>query len=111
MPKPNDHEVGSSLRFRDFLEILHNLNKGRFPSLDNSTHQYGAFLLRGLLTYNMTLSNNSRTDNSSDHEYDVAVDGIHDECTPFMGALDFFHLYYIPAIILTGMFRGVYQGF
>jgi hypothetical protein len=104
MPMPNNLEVGSSLRFRDFLsEILRHLNKGRFYSLDNSTQQYNAFLLRGLLTYNMTLSNNSRMDNNSDYEQDAAADGGHDACSPFMEVLDFFHLYYIPAIILTGM--------
>jgi hypothetical protein len=104
MPMSNNHEVGSSLRFRDFLvEILHSLNKGRFTSLDNSTQHYGAFLLRGLLTYNMTLSNNSRMDNNSDYEQDIAADGGHDDCSPFMDVFDFLHLYYIPAIILTGM--------
>jgi len=101
MPMSNNHEVGSSLRFRDFLgELLHRLNKGRFASLDNST-QYGAFL-RGLLTYNMTLSNNTRMDNNTDYELDPAADGL-DDCSPFMEVFDFLHLYYIPAIILTGM--------
>jgi hypothetical protein len=100
MPIPNNHEVGSSLRFRDFLgELLHRLNKGRISSLDNST-QNGAFLIRGLLT---TLSNNSRMDNISDYEQDPAADGGHDDCSPFMDVFDFLHLYYIPAIILTGM--------
>ena len=102
MPMRNNHEVGSSLRFRDFLGELLRLNKGRFPPLDNST-QYGAFLLRGLLTYNMTLSNSSRMDNISDYEQDLAADGVHDDCSPFMDVFDFLHLYYIPAIILTGM--------
>ena len=103
MPKPNEHDTGSPLKFRDFLgELLHHLNKGRFPSLDNTTNQYGAILLRGLLTYNMALTNNSRTDNSSEYRQD-GEDGFHDECSPFMGILDFFHLYYIPGIIFTGM--------
>jgi hypothetical protein len=98
MPMSSNHETGPSLRLREWDEILNILNKGRFFSLENST-RYGAFL-RNLLNSNMTLSNNSRMDNISDYEQDPA-DG-HDGCSPFMDVLDFLHLYYIPAIILTG---------
>jgi hypothetical protein len=103
MPMSNNHEVSPFLRFRDnWGELLHSLYKGRVFPLDNSTRHYGAFLLRGLLTYNMTLSNNSRMDNNSDYDQDAATDG-HDDCSPFMDVFDFLHLYYLPAIILTGM--------
>jgi hypothetical protein len=95
MPKPNDHELGIPLTFSDVWgKLLHHLKSSGVPSLDNSTHQYEAFL-DGLLTFNISFTKGSRSDNISD--YDVL-----DECSPFLGALDFLHKYILPVIIFAG---------
>jgi hypothetical protein len=97
MPKPTDHELGIPLTFRDVWgRILSHLKNSGVPSLDNSTHQYEAFL-NGLLTLNMNFSNSSRPENITDY------DAVLDECSPFLGALDFLHKYILPIIIAAGM--------
>jgi hypothetical protein len=96
MPKANDHELGIPLTFRDVWgKLLHHLKSSGLQSLDNSTHQYEAFL-DGLLTFNMNFSNGSRSDNITDY------DAVLDECSPFLGALDFLHKYILPVIIAAG---------
>jgi hypothetical protein len=70
--------------------------------MDNSTQQYDSFLLRGLQqAHNMTF-NNTWQHIRSDYDAVGAGDVVPDECFPFLAVLDFFHLYYIPTIILTG---------
>jgi hypothetical protein len=96
MPKPNDHELGIPLTFRDVWgKLLHHLRSSGIPSLDNSTRQYEA-LFDGLLTFNMSFTNGSRSDNITDY------DAVLDECSPFLGALDFLHKYILPVIIAAG---------
>jgi hypothetical protein len=97
MQKPNDHELGIPLVYRDVWgQILHHLKNSGIQSLDNSTHQYEA-ILDGLLTFKMNFSNTSRSGNITDY------DAVPDECSPFLGALDFLHKYILPIIIAAGM--------
>jgi DNA segregation ATPase FtsK/SpoIIIE-like protein len=86
----------------DYGELLNQL-KLRFPSMNNSTHQYDVYLLRRLRADNVSWWNNSWPDATSNYDPVVMGDAVLDECFPFLGVLDFFHLYYIPTIILTGM--------
>lgn len=101
MPTTIDHEV-EPWRWRDLREfIIHQLSKGRVPSMENSTHHYDAIFIRGLRTHNMSLWNSTWPDIRPDYET-TGPDVVPDECFPLLGLLDFFHLYYMPAIILIG---------
>ncbi|XP_069680488.1 thyrotropin-releasing hormone receptor-like [Periplaneta americana] len=102
MPTTIDHEV-EPWRWRDLREfIIHQLSKGRVPSMENSTHHYDAIFIRGLRTHNMSLWNSTWPDIRPDYET-TGPDVVPDECFPLLGLLDFFHLYYMPAIILIGL--------
>jgi hypothetical protein len=103
MPKSNEHELDSLLGFMNSVELLHQLSRFRLPSMDNSTHHYNAVFFRRLRAFNVTLWNNSWQDVLPNNDTAAAADVVPDECFPFLGVLDFFHLYYIPTIIFTGM--------
>jgi hypothetical protein len=90
----------------DWRELLHHLNRLRVPSMDNSTHQYDGYLLRRMRAHNVSWPNGSWADMlPANYDLNATGDAVPDECFPFLGLLDFFQLYYMPTIILTGMSR------
>lgn len=97
MLKLDDRILRIPSTFKDIWStILNHLKNSGVPSLDNSTQQYDAFF-NSLLNLSMNFTNSSRPDNITDY------DAVLDECSPFLGALDFLHKYILPVIIAAGM--------